>query len=176
VAYAACARFGWVAALAAGFLAFGAGTALFAPVRLSLAVSVALTLAVIEAGGWWLARAAGDGVEVPDTGDLLPWRLVVTVLMVLGLTQAAHGLSPHLAGLLAPFPVITAVLGAFTQIHAGARAAVESLSGLVHALPCFLTFFGVVAATLGPLGGAGAFALATVAALGLWAVLVALSR
>ena len=40
------------------------------------------------------------------------------------------------------------------------------------ALICFTAFFAVLAAVLGPLGGPAAFLLATLAALGSWAVLV----
>jgi hypothetical protein len=176
LAYAACAGAGYVAALAAGWLAFGVATALLSAVDPPLAVNVVVALLVIGGGSWLLARAAPGSVPASSTSDLLPWRLLITAVLVIALTAAAHGLSAHLAGLLAPLPIITAVLAGFTQARAGADAAIELLSGLVRALVCFLAFFAVLAATLSSLGGVAAFGLATVAALGLWALLVAATR
>ena len=43
----------------------------------------------------------------------LALAVLLTAALVLTLTTAAHGLSPHLAGLLATFPVITPVLAGF---------------------------------------------------------------
>jgi hypothetical protein len=174
LAYAACARpAGYVVALAAGWLAFGIATLLFSRVDPPLVVNIALTLVAIGGGSWLLARAVSGPVEVSTTSDLLVWRLAITAALVLALTAAANGLSAHLAGLLAPFPIITAVLAGFTQAHAGADAAIELLSGLVPALVCFLAFFAVLAATLTAVSGPAAFGLATVVALTLWAGLVA---
>jgi hypothetical protein len=102
--------------------------------------------------------------------------MVITAVMVLALTAAADGLSPKVAGLIAPFPIITAVLAAFTQARAGTDAAAELLGGLVPALVCFLTYTFTVAATLEPLGTAGGFGLAAVVTLGLWSVLVTRSQ
>jgi hypothetical protein len=76
------------------------------------------------------------------------------------------------AGLLAPFPVITAVLAAFTQARAGAGASILMLSGLVPALASFVVFFAALAALLPPLGVAGAFAAASAIALAGWSVLL----
>jgi hypothetical protein len=177
LAYAVCARRGYVVALVAGWLAFGLSTALLSAVHPPFAVSAVVTLAAIACGSWLLDRRVASRVESMINeeelvGDLLLWRLVITAAMVVALTAAAHGLSAHLAGLLAPFPIITAVLAGFTQARVGVDAAIELLAGLVRALVCFLTFFVVLAATLLQLGGPAAFGLATVAALVLWAGLV----
>jgi hypothetical protein len=163
-----------VAALAAGWVAFGIGTAAFVPVKPPLAVSTLVTLAAVAAGAALLHRLAPGPAEAEPGRELLPWRLGVTAVLVLALTAAAGSLSPHLAGLLAPFPIITAVLAGFTQAHSGAGAAVELLAGLAGALVCFTTFFAVLAATIGPLGAPAAFVLATAAALAAWGVLVAI--
>jgi hypothetical protein len=175
LAYAACARrAGYAVAIAAGWLAFAAGTVLLSAVDPPLALSVAIALVAIGGGSWLLARAsAGAGVHASAPSDLLLWRLVITAALVVAITAAAHGLSAHLAGLLATFPIITPVLAGFTQASVGVDAAIEMLSGLVPALVCFLAFFAVLAATLAPLGAPVAFGLATLAALGLWALLVA---
>lgn len=178
LAYAACARsVGYVVALAAGWGAFGAATVVLSFVDPPLGVSVALTAIAIATGAWLLRRAAGtDPVAPAPTGDLLVWRLLITAALVLALTAAAKDLSAHLAGLLAPLPIITSVLAGFTHARAGADAAIELLSGLVPALVCFLVFLAVLAATLTSFGRAGGFAAACVAALVVWSGLVALSR
>jgi hypothetical protein len=176
LAYAACARpAGYVAALAAAWLAFGVATALLSPVDPPLALSVVLALVAIGGGSWLLARAVRGPVQASAPSDLLLWRLAITAALVVALTTAAHGLPAHLAGLLATFPIITPVLAGFTHVHVGADAAIELLSGLVPALVCFLAFYATLAATLASLGGPAAFGLATAVTLALWAGLVAAS-
>ena len=177
LAYAACARrAGYVVALGAGWLAFGIATAVLSVVYLPLAVSALLTLLAIAGGSWLLGRMAVGVSGTSTVGDLLPWRLAITAALVIALTAAAHGLPAHLAGLLAPFPIITAVLAGFTHARVGADAAIELLNGLVRALVCFLAFFAVLAATLSPLGRAGGFAFASAVTLAVWGVLVSADR
>jgi len=164
----------WPVAVLAGWAAFGLATALFALVEVPVALSALLALAGIAALApqlrrWGLAdRAAESG-----RSDLLVLRLAVTALLVLALTTAAGSLSPRLSGLLAPFPIITAVLAGFTHARAGAAAANELLAGLTTGLVSFVAFFVALAALLAPLGVAAAFALATAVALGGHAVLIA---
>jgi len=174
VAYAVAARrHGTVVALAAGWAAFGIGTAAFAAVTPPLAVSTAISLAAVAGGSTALHRMTPDNQHAEPGPDLLAWRLVVTAALVLALTAVAGELSPHLAGLLAPFPIITAVLAGFTQAHTGPGTAIELLSGLTGALVCFTAFFALLAALMDPVGAGAAFALATAGALACWAVLVA---
>jgi hypothetical protein len=177
LAYAACARRGGVGvALAAGWGAFAASTAALSPVDPPLAVSALATLTAIAAGTALLRRAAAGHPAAGVSAELLPWRLGITAVLVVALTAAANDLSAHLAGLLAPFPIITAVLAGFTHAHAGPDAAIELLGGLVSALVCFLAFFTVLAATLDQTSAVAAFGLATASALALWALLVATVR
>jgi hypothetical protein len=173
VAYAEVGRrTAWPLALLAGWSAFLLVTLLFATRPLPLALSC-LIAAVAVAGA---SRALARRVSQPSRSrgsDLLRWRLLATAAMVLALTTAAGSLNPWLSGLLAPFPIITAVLAAFTQAQAGADASTELLAGLVPGLASFILFFVVVGVGLPALGIAGAFALATAAALASHAVLAA---
>jgi hypothetical protein len=138
-----------------------------------LAASAALTLAAIGAGVWLLARIAPD-VPPPRRGsDLLLWRLAITAALVVAITAVAGGLSAHLAGLLTPLPIITAVMAAFTHARSGAPAAVELLGGLVQALVAFLAFFVTLAALLPETGSPAAFGAASAAALACWGLLTA---
>jgi hypothetical protein len=174
VAFVAASRRSLALALALGWLAFGVLTATMSSFEPPLAVSAALTLAVIGAASAGIARIPRSHAGGDERGELLAWRLLVTALLVLVLTAAAGSLSPHLAGLLAPFPIITAVLAGFTQAHSGSDAAIELLGGLVPALVCFTSFFVILAACIDPVGVAPAFALATAGALGIWGLLVLL--
>ncbi len=90
------------------------------------------------------------------------------------MTAVAGGQSAHLAGLLVPLPVITAVLAGFTQTRQGRAAAIDFLSGLVLALVSFLAFFVVLATLLGHAAVAPSFVLATFAAMASWGCLVGL--
>ncbi|HEX6387945.1 MAG TPA: hypothetical protein VFZ89_00805 [Solirubrobacteraceae bacterium] len=172
VAYALAApRTGIVGALLAGWGAFGLGTAIFDLAALPLGVATPLAaLAVAGATVWFHGR---EPAPPRNRGsDLMVWRLLATAAMVVALTTASGSLSPWLSGLLAPFPVITAVLAGFTHAQAGPHAAVELLAGLAGGLASFVLFFVLLALLLGPLGVAGAFALSTLAALASHTVLI----
>ena len=95
----------------------------------------------------------------------LPMRMVVATVFVFALTTAAPALGPHLAGLLAPFPLYGATLAGFAHQRQGADAAVRVLRGLLYGLFGFAGFFLVLAALLEPAGIAVAFIAATLVAL-----------
>jgi hypothetical protein len=173
VAYAEVGRrTAWPVALLAGWSAFLVVTLLFATRPLPLALSCAMAAVAVAAASRALARRVSRPAGARG-GDLLRWRLLATAAMVLALTTAAGSLNPWVSGLLAPFPIITAVLAAFTQAQAGAAASTELLAGLVPGLASFILFFVVVAVALPALGTAAAFALAAAAALGSHLVLAA---
>jgi hypothetical protein len=173
VAYAEVARrTAWPLALLAGWSAFLVATLLFATRPLPLVLSCAIAAIAVAIASRALARRVPQPAG-PHGRDMLRWRLLATAAMVLALTTAAGSLDPWMSGLLAPFPIITAVLAAFTQAQAGPDASTELLAGLVPGLASFILFFVVVAVGLPSLGTATAFALATAAALGSHLVLAA---
>lgn len=164
-------RRGTLVALLAGWGAFGLGTLILSGVHPPLAMSVLFTLLAIAAGVAIL-RGRASAVEAGSRrSDLLPWRLLITVVMVLALTAAAQGLSPHLAGLLTPFPIITAVMAAFTHSRAGAPAASAMLFGLTFALLSFLVFFATLGALLGQTDPVVAYGCAVAGMFAAWALL-----
>ena len=154
----------WILALAAGWGAFLAATALLLPVTAPAVAAAAVALA-----GFALAvrtMPAGDvapAAAAPPSWDL-PLRLAATAALVLILTGAAGSLGEHASGLLAPFPIVTAVLAGFTHGLRGGPAAAVLLSGLVAGLGSFAAFCLVVALAAEPLGLAGGFGAATAAA------------
>lgn len=162
-------------ALAASCLAFAAVTLTLSRIDSPLAVSGSVTLVVIGVGSWLVVRLVCVAPAARPRADLLPLRLGITVALVVTITAAAGGLSAHLAGLLVPLPIITAVMAGFTHARTGAPAAIEFLGGLVPALSCFLAFFVTLAAFL-PIAGAGAaFGFAVAATLACWAALAVAS-
>jgi hypothetical protein len=165
VAYALAAPRGLGAALLAGWAAFGAGTALFDSVTLPLGVAAPLAALSVAWASIWFARRE-PAPPRPDDNDLMIWRLLATAAMVVALTTLSGSLDPWLSGLLAPFPIITAVLAGFTHAQAGPHAATELL----------VLFFVLLALLLSPLGIAAGFIVASIAALASHAVLVLRER
>jgi hypothetical protein len=171
IVYAVAARtLSWPVAVLAGWAAFLVSTALFAAWQMPLALGAALALLAVLAASSALIGLA-EPKHRPLGRDLMAWRLLATASMVLALTTASGSLSPWLSGLLAPFPIITAVLAGFTHAQNGAAAATEMLAGLVPGLASFTLFFVLVAVALPALGIVGAFAVATAAGLASHAML-----
>jgi len=95
LAYAACARVaGYVAALIAGWLAFGVATALLSVVNPPLGVSVILALGAIGGGSWVLARATTGPLQASEISDLLLWRLAITAALVIAHRRRSRALRP----------------------------------------------------------------------------------
>jgi hypothetical protein len=162
-----CQTLGWRETLAAAFVAF-------------FGVSAALSLITV---GTVLAAAAAAASFVavltllPDTDEAvlsfgppawdLPVRAIAAAAMVVALTGASSGLGAHLSGLLAPFPIITSLLAAFTHAQRGAAEAIRLLRGMLRGFFAFALFCATVALTLTHISPGASFGLATALALGL---------
>ena len=68
-------------------------------------------------------------------------RMAAATALVLGLTGMAAWLGPSLTGLIAPFPVYSTILAAFTQRAEGGEAAARLLRGVVLGSFTFALFF-----------------------------------
>lgn len=159
---------GWISTLPAGWLACLVTDLALSLTRLPALVGLGLALAATAAA----ARAmpvggASDGRPDPrhPWWDL-PARAVATGALVLALTTAASHLGPDLTGVLAPFPIGTSVVATFALAQGGSSAAAATLRGVLRGLRGFSAFCFLVAVLARPVGGAGAFAVATVGALG----------
>ena len=107
----------------------------------------------------------------------LPLRAFSAIALVLILTGAANELGPQLSGLLAPFPIITTVLAAFTHAQGGADAAITILRGMERGFYAFALFCFTASVALTHMAVGWAFALATLVALAVQAaVLVPCAR
>jgi hypothetical protein len=166
-------RRGWLLTLVGAWV-----TVLLADVvlaRFSVPAGIALALAVLalHGAGRRLRRFDAPAPErVPAPWWDLPARAVATGVLVVVITGLADFLGPTVTGVLAPFPIALSVVCAFVVAQQGHGAVIALLRGIVPGLDGFALFCFLVAVTIEPLGGAGAFSLATAAAL-LFAVLLA---
>jgi hypothetical protein len=165
-------RLRWPGALTLAWLAFLAMTALASAFHVAATPALALAFASFA-----LARAvlpapaaADERAGAPSTTTLappswdLPVRAVCAAAMVLAITAASAGLGPRLSGLLAPSPIITTVLAAFTHAQLGSDATLALLRGMLTGFFAFALFGWTVALALPHTSILAAFALATAVA------------
>ncbi len=166
LAYRSTAGHGAMRAALSGSAAFAASTIALSLVHWPAVQTFALVVATLAVGYAVAIRHApgrpGD-VASPPRWDI-PLRMVAATAVVVLITGLAPALGPHLAGLLSPFPVFGAVLAIFTHHAHGPAGAMQVLDGLVLGLLAAAVFF-LVLATMLPVVGLAAFALATVAAM-----------
>lgn len=91
---------------------------------------------------------------------------------MLVLTSLAEPLGPALSGLLAPFPVATAIIAAFTHQEKGQAAVIEFFRGFLLAENSFALFCTVLAATLSSLSLSAAVSVALISQLALQAIIL----
>jgi len=106
--------------------------------------------------------------EAEEIGELpwwdLPARALASMSLVIALTAASGSLGPDLSGLLAPFPIITSVLAAFTHLHGGTDQVKIILRNFLIGFYGFAAFCFVLAVSLPSLHTGPAFALAVLVA------------
>jgi hypothetical protein len=117
-----------------------------------------------------LASFALPHVEPADPVDAdppawdLPVRALAALVLVVAVTTASGALGPQWSGLLAPFPIITSVLAAFTQVQYGTPDTLALLRGFLSGFYAFALFAFVLAVALPSMSTAAAFGLAILAA------------
>lgn len=178
LAYVVVARWrSWPSAVVAAYTAFALAVVAMRPVSVG-----ALPALVIACGSLVLTLALLP--QVPRVAAVtlvaarwdLPFRAACTAVAVVSVTAVSTMLGPHLSGLVAAFPIITAVLSAFTHAQRGRDEAIRLLRGFTVGFFSFAAFCFVVAVTIRPLGVSRCFALATVLALCVQAAAVAASQ
>ena len=168
LAYAAAARAGWPTALAAATFAFAATATLVQRAALPLPAASLCAFVALFGALALMPRARTTATPPPPPAWDLPARMVITTALVLAITGAAVTLGPRLSGVLATVPAYAAILTIFAH-RASAAAAVQVLRGLLLGLFAFAAFFVVLGVSIGPLGLAAGFTLATAAALAIQA-------
>jgi hypothetical protein len=168
-----CRRFNWMVCVGAGWATFLIVVAIFEPTNLPATISLVIACIAFSAALRWMPRPRADG-PVPDFPSWdLPLRALSAAALVIALTAAAEALGPHLSGLLAPFPIITTILAAFTHAHSGPDEAIEILRGMERGFYAFALFCFTASVTLGHVPIGLAFALAAFVALLAQGVLIA---
>ncbi|MFH1183597.1 MAG: hypothetical protein V1755_00965 [Chloroflexota bacterium] len=155
-------RWTWLPTLMAASAAFFVMTAILRPIHVPLVPLWAAVLAALLLSIRLLSRPADSGLQtqmLPAAWDI-PLRMLIATGFVLLITGLAPAVGPHLAGLLSPFPLFTAILAAFAQHQHGAAAAVSVLRGLHLGLFSYASFMFTLALLLLPAGIPAAFAAA----------------
>ena len=168
----------WLACMLAGWLAFFAATAALDGVSLPAGAALVLALAALGLGVALVPRSsrpAAIPASARPSWDL-PVRAGCALALVLALTAASGWLGPRLSGLLAPFPIITTVLAAFTLAQLGVGETLRLLRSILGGFVAFALFCFVLTITLGHLGAASAFTLAATVALVAQSVTLGLVR
>jgi hypothetical protein len=149
-----------------GWTAFLLGVAVLSPIQPPPPLSLILVAACFALGLRLLPPApwSPPATTTPPWWDL-PARALAALGLVLALTAVSGALGPHLSGLLAPFPIITSVLAVFTHTHGDAAQVSILLRNFLFGFYGFAAFCFALAISLPALTVAGAFTLATVAAL-----------
>jgi hypothetical protein len=155
----------WPVTLLAGWLTFALATAILSALSVPVGAALALAAAGVLAGLVALPRPSGDeSAYVPPPWDL-PLRAACAAALVLTLAAVSGWLGPKLSGLLAPFPIIAAVLATFTHAQRGMDDVQRMSRGMVAGFCAFALFFFAVSIALRTLDIATSFALATIVAL-----------
>lgn len=167
----------WPVALASGTAGFAAGALAFeGAARLPGPTLAALLAAMVLLALSLMPAAAVPGSSPVSLGRWdIPARMFTAGTAVLGLTAAAPALGARFSGVLAAYPIITAVLAVFAH-RQGAAHANAVLRGLLLGVFSFQAFYAVLEVTVVRAGIAGGFAAASAAALLVQAATAAILR
>ena len=162
-------RAGPVACLLCGWAGYLATVAVLAQFHVPRGVLLAMACGSFVLGARLLPDlASGEAVASPPPPWDLPLRMAMAAGLVITVSALSSALGARASGLLATFPIMTAVLAAFTQHQDGIPAVETLLRGFLLAYFSMATF--AFTASLGltamPLGWAFALALAASLAVG----------
>jgi len=117
---------------------------------LSLLAAPALVSAAMVGVSALLAKRLPASDDRSDTpGWELPIRMVLTTVLVQGLSVLSPFVGPRLAGVLATFPVLACVLAAMAHRRSGPGAATDLLRGILGGLLPTVVFFLALTVLLG---------------------------
>jgi hypothetical protein len=165
VAYAlCCVKTSWWWSTLIGWAAYFAVGLLLLTVHLGVTWGfVLVTMALIAILLLFPKAPQSDSPSDAPKPDL--WlRMATASIMVVTLTGVARILGPTRSGILSAFPAYTTILAVFSHRH-GAASAIQTLKGVTVGLYTAAVFLLVLSLSLGRLGGAPSFALASAAGL-----------
>jgi hypothetical protein len=176
LAYGRAARaVGSGASIAAGYAA--AVLAGLAATEVPPGAGLPVAAASLAAAWWALPRVSVEALpDVQLRRFDIPARMILTAILVTGLSAAANALGAVAGGMLAALPALATVLVILTHRTHGSAAAIGLLRGLVAGMAGFVVFCEIVAALVVSDGIAVAFGMATIAALILQAMVALAPR
>lgn len=144
IAYSwACTKWSWLVSLLCSLLAWCIAAAGLVLLPNQLAASVTVAVMALVLTPWLLPRGAPTQLSKKGLEDL-PYRMITSALLTLGVTGAAASLGEVLSGILAVFPIISIVLSVFTHRSEGASQVTNIYRGMVNGLYSFAIFFLVL--------------------------------
>ena len=161
----ACHRLGWPLALAAAYLAWLAAAALLLALPLSIALAAGVAIVILLIAPQLFPAQADSPPPVHLPHHELALRMAAGAALTLLVTTLAAMAGTRLSGLLALFPVLSAILAVFAQRSGGAAAAIALLAALARGLSSLAAFCLTLALLLETAGIATAFAAAAAVAL-----------
>ena len=124
----------WPMALLAGYGAWLLAALLLLSLPLNLELSAALAVATLLAAPYLFPAPAGKPGPTRLPHHELGLRMLAGALLTLAVTSLANVAGPGLSGLLALFPVLSAILAVFTHRSGGADAVITLLAALARGL------------------------------------------
>jgi hypothetical protein len=151
-----------IACVVAGWTAFLTVVGLLSPVDLPRGVAGVAACATFALVMKLLPHAgAGEEPPAPPAWDI-PARMAAACALVVIISAASSSLGSHVTGLLAPFPIITAVLAGFTHATAGVPAVIALLRGFLTGFYAYAAFNLAVSLALPDWSIGAAFGVAVV--------------
>jgi hypothetical protein len=155
-----------VASVVVGWAAFLATVLALSFVEIPRGIALAILCVLFAAATRALPASEREtAAATPPSRWDLPVRALAALTLVVVLSAVSGSLGAHVSGLLAPFPIITAVLSVFTHHQAGHDEVQTLLRGFLvgfygYAVFCFTVAVALPGWAIGP-----AFGLAVAAAL-----------
>lgn len=157
-----CQKWPWWAALPSGWTAYLLAAWAMSPWSLGIVARLVGALCALGMARFLLPAAPQPAsvAALPDRPSWdLPARMASAAALVGTIATLAHRLGPNWSGLLAPFPISTTILVAFTQAQEGPSAVTTMLRGFLPALTGLTCFFATLALLLPHLSIAATFGI-----------------
>lgn len=106
----------------------------------------------------------------------IPFRMVVTVIVIFAITALANVMGPGIVGILTPFPVFTGILAVFVHAQSGHESVHQFLRGVITTTYGLLGFFLVVSLFLDRLSLWATYMLAVAVAIAVNMVVLRIIR
>lgn len=135
----------WPGPLVVGVILYFAVVGVLVAVPLPSLVAFCVALIAISVAIWLLPGHGATTEARPVPAWDIPARAAVATAMVVGLVAAGATLGPRLVGLMAPFPVYTAVMASFAHALDGPASSLRVLRGVLVGAYGFACFYLVVA-------------------------------